>query len=72
MTLPRPYILFDKPLKVNLPDLDIYLITGLWKYYDSVLIIHSYGYTDLKFLPVDTVGEIERRLKEIINHEQTK
>jgi hypothetical protein len=65
MTLPHPHTLFNPPIKVSDPSNDIYLITGLWKYYDRVLVIHDRGYTDLKVVSKEVRERVEEKVKEI-------
>jgi hypothetical protein len=66
MTLPQPYILFNPPLKIKFCDTDESTkILGLWKYFDSVLIIHENGYCDIKLATREAVEEIEKKLNEL-------
>lgn len=65
MTLPAPHISFDKPIKVSDPSTDIYSILGVYRYFDSVLVFHSNGYTDIKWVSEEVRGRIEQKLKEI-------
>lgn len=65
MTLPSPHISFNKPIKVSDPSTDIYSILGVYRYFDSVLVFHSNGYTDIKWVSEEVRGRIEQKLKEI-------
>jgi hypothetical protein len=64
MTLPQPYITFNPPLKIKFCDTDESTkILGLWKYFDSVLIIHENGYCDIKWATREAVEALEEKLK---------
>jgi hypothetical protein len=65
MTLPAPHISFDKPIKVSDPSTDIYSILGLYRYFDSVLVCHTNGYTDIKWVSGDTRKQIEEKIKQL-------
>jgi hypothetical protein len=65
MTLPAPHISFDKPIKVSDPSTDIYSILGLYRYFDSVLVYHTNGYTDIKWVSEDTRKQIEEKINAI-------
>jgi hypothetical protein len=65
MTLPAPHISFDKPIKVSDPSTDIYSILGVYRYFDSVLVYHEFGFTDISWVSEDTRKQIEEKIKEI-------
>jgi len=59
-------ITFSPPIKGKFCDTeDDELITGLWKYYDTYLVIHKSGYTAIKWLRAEARAEVERRLAEM-------
>jgi hypothetical protein len=64
MTLPQPYILFNPPLKMLFCETEqSNKILGLWKYFDSVLIIHENGYCDIRWATREAVEELTEKLK---------
>lgn len=65
MTLPAPHISFDKLIKVSDPSTDIYSILGVYRYFDSVLVFHTNGFTDISWVSEEVRGVIEQKLKEI-------
>ncbi len=65
MTLPRPHILFDKPLKVSDPKTDVYLIKALWNNQGRVLVQHSGGFTDFEYVSEEIKLLLEEKVKEI-------
>lgn len=58
------HITFNPPLKEKLfENEEKVTITGVYKYFDSYLVCHSSGYTDIKFIPEKVVGMIKEKIK---------
>jgi hypothetical protein len=65
MTLPAPHISFDKPIKVSDPSTDIYSILGLYRYFDSVLVYHKNGFTDIKWVSEEVRDVIDKKINQL-------
>jgi len=59
-------ITFNPPIKLKFCSTEEQQgISGLWKYFDTYLVIHETGYTDIKVCSEEAVIKIKERLNEM-------